>query len=532
MRSAGRAGRRSALALLCVLACAAVLAAGKKQPGIAKKQPAAAKKPAAARKKALPIEKLPPVASNNPPPIDNLHPAAAGSKGGGAEHNAYSWYQCIQRCTLYHDECTFEANWRVTSCYFRNVCVNTTSKNIVYYLDPKATASVHTEEFFNNKSGFPSPLAFMQAGNVIPQEDPSVVVSVELRRNQAFPTKAFFLPGPVVYMEPFTPNNFGHCITDNVFPAYRLLRRFGMADQVATMLFRNLDYEAEVGFQSLTGVNLQNLFIPMLTRSSILTVGIGKLHPDKNDLVCTHDLLVGMGKLGLYTDSEVWEQFNVRMMKVVGVSPYKVPQKHRIVVFKKEGRRAVTNVDKLAIYLERTFNVNVQVVEVAKLQLKRQAQIVNTATVVISPCGGLSFSSVYLPRHSAAIFICTWDPEWKVQHQVDRVWYDRQTRFHVFYYPVDDSEITINTTYVNKNGGDDHKLTPQNLYRNFADVEVSLQKMAKVVHSALHQVELSLGWDLSYTPPVINEKEEQNEREEEVEEEEEEEEEEVNDIEE
>jgi len=247
--------------------------------------------------------------------------------------------------------------------------------------------------------------------------------------------------------------------------------------------------------------NLQSLLQPVLTRSQLYSVGSGQLAPNVTKYACTQDLVVGFGKLGMYSDSDVWDQFNVRLLKAVGVPPLRVPQRHKILIFSKTGRRMTTNVPSMAQHLGKVFNVDTQVVDIAKMSLAMQAQLVNSATIVISPCGGLSFSSVFLPKHAAAIFICTYDPDAKLQLQIERFWYDRQTRFQALYYPVDETEVTINTTFVVKGAGADHELTPGNLYRNFADITVSLPKMVKVVHSALSMVELGLGWDLSYTIP-------------------------------
>ena len=423
---------------------------------------------------------------------------AAGAKP------VYSWYHCIQRCNPTQDTCDYEANWKVTSCHFKNVCVDTSTQAIQFFRDPEAAAaSVHTDEFYNHSAGFPSPLAYLAGGNMAPAEDPEVLAYADVV-NEPFPQKdVFSLPGPVVYMAPFTPDNFGHCLADNAFPAFRLLRRFGLAKQPATILFNGYDLEQECAEGSGACRNIRNIFNPALTKAPVHSLGFGPLQPSSNKYACTKDLVVGFGKLGMYSDSDVWDQFNVRLMKAAGLSEQNVPRRHKIVIFLKKGRRSTTNIYPLARHLKQTFNIKVQVADIAKMSYVKQAKLVNSATVVISPCGGLSFSSVFLAKRAAAIYVCTWDPNAKLQLQIERFWYDRQSRFQALYYPVEESELVINTTYAVKGAGSDHILTDVNLYRNFADVTVSLPKMVKVVHTALHLVELGMGWDLSYERPPI-----------------------------
>ena len=419
----------------------------------------------------------------------------------GAAKPVYSWYQCIQRCYLEQNECEFTSDWKVTSCHFRNVCVDTETKKIAFFRDPENThASIHTDEFYSQPAGFPKPLVYLAGGNTSPEEDDIAMLTEAEIFTTPMPDKHVKLKGPVVYMEPFVPDNFGHCLADNAFPAFRLLKRFGLAQSPATILFKHYDASDDCS----TGAckNIRNIFNPALTQAPFYSLGRGSLQTNETKYACAEDLVMGFGKLGMYSDSEVWDQFNSRLLKAVGISPDAAPSKHKIVVFLKKGRRSTTNVYEMARHLQESFEVQVQVADIAKMSYAAQAKLVSSATVVISPCGGLSFSTVFLPKNAAAVYVCTWDPNVRLQLQIERFWYDRQTRFQAVYYPVDESEITINTTYAVKGAGDDHELNEGNLYRNFADVTVSLPKMDKVVYSALHMVDLGMGWDPTYQRPA------------------------------
>lgn len=186
-----------------------------------------------------------------------------------AAESTYSWYQCIQRCNPQYDACDYEANWRATSCHFKNVCVNTETHNIHYFRDTAGEdASVHTDEFYHHE-GFPSPLAYMAGGNTAPAPEDehkyTIDVDVDFKSFQEGSLNAVMLAGPVVYMSPFTPDNFGHCLADNAFPAYRLLRRFGLSQQPATFVFKGYDINAECAAQSRSCKNIESIFRPTLT---------------------------------------------------------------------------------------------------------------------------------------------------------------------------------------------------------------------------------------------------------------------------
>ena len=139
----------------------------------------------------------------------------------------YSWHSCIQRCQ--HGLCS-EDGERVsvlgTTCYLRNVCVDTRSKHILYFHDPQRSArspflgplsDPHLEQ-----TQEPFLLMHGQAGNGDPTPDAAVRhgLRLELVAGQ-YPsrenTSVLHTDVLTYYGEVFVPDNFGHLIADTNF---------------------------------------------------------------------------------------------------------------------------------------------------------------------------------------------------------------------------------------------------------------------------------------------------------------------------
>ena len=62
--------------------------------------------------------------------------------------------------------------------------------------------------------------------------------------------------------------------------------------------------------------------------------------------------------------------------------------------------------------MQSTFRLDVDVIDISYLTFHEKTKQVRNASIVISPCGGMSFSSVFLPAGivAMAMFPGCWDP--------------------------------------------------------------------------------------------------------------------------
>lgn len=128
--------------------------------------------------------------------------------------------------------------------------------------------------------------------------------------------------------------------------------------------------------------------------------------PNPDTPICFKNLLVGSRKLGLFDPSEgQWTAFAAEVKKYFHVPVNPRPSQQRIVILRKMGRRTFLNYDELAEHLRSRFlNVEVEIMDPAAIELKEQLIRLANTTVVITPCGGVSFSAMFVPPGASAIF--------------------------------------------------------------------------------------------------------------------------------
>lgn len=120
--------------------------------------------------------------------------------------------------------CTATENPRHRRCHFRNVCLNRTSGRVSFYRPLEHSQVPLVDTSFS--TGMPKPFLFIRA---------------QIPANFSFAVDVTYSPLPeseyeemrehvgIIY-EPFWPANFGHALGDDIFPFWRLLRRFKLLD--------------------------------------------------------------------------------------------------------------------------------------------------------------------------------------------------------------------------------------------------------------------------------------------------------------
>jgi hypothetical protein len=124
-----------------------------------------------------------------------------------------------------------------------------------------------------------------------------------------------------------------------------------------------------------------------------------------NKPVCFRNLLVGTKALGMsYPSERSWAPFIAEIKAHFGVKSKPKLRQQRITIFMKHGRRTFTNYEELAEHLKRRFDVQVDIWEPALYSMQEQVKYLERSTVIVSPCGGMSFGSMFLPPGASAVF--------------------------------------------------------------------------------------------------------------------------------
>eukprot|EP01084_Bolivina_argentea_P003610 6777_1 len=234
--------------------------------------------------------------------------------------------------------------------------------------------------------------------------------------------------GTSVAFYEYNAENFGHMLTDVLMPIYTALQALDMYTN-EVKLFR-YSIKDSIGFSCDFQINANNnlfakqncermykMLFPLLSKHPIKI-----LNASVNVPICFDTLVVGMSQ---YSDDcldgghgrtqsewslcnhgqqkQFWNfRCNILINAGVNNDP---PTSHQIVVTNRTTkRRRLHNFDDLVVGLRSRYGAaNVLVVEWQKLTIVEQLDIISKTTVHLTPPGGISFISMFLPRWATSI---------------------------------------------------------------------------------------------------------------------------------
>jgi hypothetical protein len=86
------------------------------------------------------------------------------------------------------------------------------------------------------------------------------------------------------------------------------------------------------------------------------------------------------------------------------LDPWATPNRQQITIFKKNGRRNFDKAEEL-FELCKEFGVSVTLVMPSDLTIIQQLLLLQNTSVLITPFGGMSFASLFLPKGSVGIYV-------------------------------------------------------------------------------------------------------------------------------
>lgn len=166
----------------------------------------------------------------------------------------------------------------------------------------------------------------------------------------------------------------------------------------------------------------------------------------------------------------------------MGLSPNHTPKKSRITVSIKDGKRSIFNHGEMLAHLEKTFpSHEIDAIELYKLGgWQQELQYLQDTAVLITPCGGVSMSAMFLPHGAAMIIVDYWNT--KKNNTVgmeERLWANLGF-IRAYHYPFTENEVVLDESRKRDSYGD---------MRDWGRVKVDVERMEMLVRDALHHVD-------------------------------------------
>ena len=385
------------------------------------------------------------------------------------------------------------------SCRFQNVCYQPSKNQWQFYQDPAEKLVVLLDKGVIIEE-FPAQFLNLRSmGN--PQDaqwwSPSIVKSSSGIPPAAFaPRTHHARPEVHVLYHPHYPSNMGHVIGDDLFPIFNLMSSFGMLLPSAQLIisrdcnkiFHDNPKKAEQCdfFMKMLTPGLSNK--PYLAATSADFVSQvrggasgGAEGEGEKDLVCFEQLLAGNGPWGFQQSlgkAPSWWSYHAFYLGNLGVNPNRTPKKQRITVSIKKGKRALANNDELVAYLQQTFpTYEVHALELKSLGgWKQELEYLLDTSVLITPCGGVSMSAMFLPHNAALVIVDYFNLRKNVSFGMEERLWSNLGYVRPFHYPFTIDEVELPP---------DHKRDDYQDMRDWGQVRVNLDRMGTIVKAAI-----------------------------------------------
>ena len=292
--------------------------------------------------------------------------------------------------------------------------------------------------------------------------------------------------------EGYGNSNFGHFVMDDVMPVYSLMKMFGrLTRDIQVMTLSDLTgaiakHTGQKGSEYMLARKRLTELFAMLSDRQHLDIS-QEMSFKKERFTCFRHLLAGHGHLGLMHDDGyavsdfsryILQQLARQNQTVADAISAKVEQ-YQILILKKEGRRRILNVDEVAESLSLAFpNAKVVLFNPANVSIEDQIIEAQRTTVLVTPCGGISFLGMFLRSRASAVVAGLWVPTSKRSSNNDYYLWEYFTEVNTIYYDVLLEEITILPPGNEKRKGVDD-------YRFYGSLTMNVSKIEMLVAAAL-----------------------------------------------
>ena len=432
--------------------------------------------------------------------------AAAGAVPHRSPHrrSPFSEYNCLAGHSVPGIEGIRDATAHSRMCWFGNVCINR-DRQLLFYSDPELPAepirvdrSIHTS--------FPSHLVnlrrYMASGS-------QAFYTVQVVRS-AIPSHAVWSASSVhALYHQFWPENFGHVLGDDVYPVYQQLRRFGLiaSRDVQVLGWLPCSYSGRDNTSRQRACeNTHDLFHTIADQPWLHLDDFLAAHTNTTDesaLVCLDQVVMGHGLNGMYWQGRDWPLFIEHInQQLPSDTQHTRPQRLSLLITRKTNRRKVVNFDELVDYLQRVFDMPVDVWEPDKLSFDEQVRTARQYAVLVTPCGGISFVSPFLYPGSSVVYVDWFDSSWNTTSYMEEYVWQHDPRLTRFHYQIKRADITgVDYDAMQRDGVSAADTDLKLAWRNYPLLHIEPSRMAYFVMHALRRAasRLDLADTLNYT---------------------------------
>lgn len=193
----------------------------------------------------------------------------------------------------------------------------------------------------------------------------------------------------------------------------------------------------------------------------------------------------------------------------------KLPENHQITIFVKKGKRGIKNSDQVVKSLQKKYGKEMKIVSVEpdKLGMKDQILLLLDTTILISPCGSISISAIFLPPGASLIvtdFAGYQDRDLFTSDHMEASLWNALSWLNDLYYSIDSPEEF--GYYGEMHSPSTHACnlmtTSSVFYRYFreqCDIKIKRKKLFKLVDHAMY---IMSNWQLKIDPFSIYKKKE------------------------
>jgi Glycosyltransferase 61 len=243
---------------------------------------------------------------------------------------------------------------------------------------------------------------------------------LQLRRDR-IPSDACWVRSPYnTVLHPSYPVAYGHAVIDDMLPLWRVLQRFNIHQcangDVSIWLAKEwMQTSKQWDADSITTANQHlEFFSRGMTTQPIRQLGLPETYSTAHcgakvpNLMCFPHLVAGsaVGKLRNFEERLFRDYFNALLSSILSIDELRggLTEQH-IVFVKKVGRRAPTNMMQMVLDSKRYFGCNVSYVNPAELSDKEQVELARSATVIVTPCGSISFFTAFMRPMTTRIIV-------------------------------------------------------------------------------------------------------------------------------
>jgi hypothetical protein len=248
-------------------------------------------------------------------------------------------------------------------------------------------------------------------------------------------------PPLVMLLHHSLAGNMGHLLADCVWPALKGLQRFTAFPRELAVLMTNTARTCDNPAPPDTPAacyRRRRAFIEVITPFPI------RNRRDVAESVCFDRVLVGSGNDGLLPGRspphgliKLWRDQVYHTLRIRHAHPRDLLEAPLLIVSRKDKQHAILNSAELVAALQVRYpKAVVKEADFRSMEPPNEVLLVSNATVLVTPCGGMSFASTYMQDGAAAIFTAACHPcghKACCMHMESYMWYS-MSHVHRLYY--------------------------------------------------------------------------------------------------